>query len=145
MGKSGARKKKSNNNGNGSKNPNSVENSSSSKPTVNGGTDFDAFVFLKRAHELKEEGNKKFQSKDFQSALDQYADALKLIPKCHLDRAVFHSNHAACLMQMKPIDYEKVISECLMALQVQPGSTRALLRRARAFEAVGKYELVRKM
>ncbi|CAN7020439.1 unnamed protein product [Brassica rapa subsp. trilocularis] len=131
MGKSGARKKKS-------KQANSSETSSSS---VNGGGDFDASVYLKRAHELKEEGNKKFQSKDFQGALDQYADALKLVPKSHRDRAVFHSNRAACLMQMKPIDYDKVISECSMALQVHPGFTRALLRRARALEAVGKYEL----
>ncbi|XP_013747932.2 protein CLMP1-like [Brassica napus] len=138
MGKSGARKKKS---GGGTKqqaNSNSSEISSSS---VNGGGDFDASVYLKRAHELKEEGNNKFQSKDFQGALEQYADALKLVPKSHPDRAVFHSNRAACLMQMKPIDYEKVISECSMALQVQPGFTRALLRRARALEAVGKYEL----
>lgn len=44
-------------------------------------------------------------------------------------------------MQMKPIDYEIVIAECTMALQVQPRFVRALLRRARAFEAVGKYEL----
>ncbi|CDY69227.1 BnaA06g38200D, partial [Brassica napus] len=131
MGKSGARKKKS-------KQANSSETSSSS---VNGGGDFDASVYLKRAHELKEEGNKKFQAKDFQGALDQYADALKLVPKSHRDRAVFHSNRAACLMQMKPIDYDKVISECSMALQVHPGFTRALLRRARALEAVGKYEL----
>lgn len=131
MGKSGARKKKS-------KQANSSEIPSSS---VNGGGDFDASVYLKRAHELKEEGNKKFQAKDFQGALDQYADALKLVPKSHRDRAVFHSNRAACLMQMKPIDYDKVISECSMALQVHPGFTRALLRRARALEAVGKYEL----
>uniref|UniRef100_M4DT84 PB1 domain-containing protein n=1 Tax=Brassica campestris TaxID=3711 RepID=M4DT84_BRACM len=131
MGKSGARKKKS-------KQANSSEIPSSS---VNGGGDFDASVYLKRAHELKEEGNKKFQAKDFQGALEQYADALKLVPKSHRDRAVFHSNRAACLMQMKPIDYDKVISECSMALQVHPGFTRALLRRARALEAVGKYEL----
>ncbi|MCI22570.1 putative heat shock protein 70 (HSP70)-interacting protein, partial [Trifolium medium] len=37
---------------------------------------------------------------------------------------------------MKPIDYESVISECTLALQVQPQFVRALLRRARAFEAV---------
>ncbi|XAR53826.1 hypothetical protein NMG60_11022517 [Bertholletia excelsa] len=44
-------------------------------------------------------------------------------------------------MQMKPIDYQAVISECSMALQVQPRFARALLRRARAFEAIGKYEM----
>ncbi|KAA8520158.1 hypothetical protein F0562_014414 [Nyssa sinensis] len=94
-----------------------------------------------RAHELKEEGNKRFQAKDYVGALEQYDNALKLTPKTHPDRAVFHSNRAACLMQMKPIDYETVITECTMALQVQPQYVRALVRRARAFEAIGKYEM----
>ncbi|PQQ02657.1 uncharacterized protein Pyn_40180 [Prunus yedoensis var. nudiflora] len=98
-------------------------------------------IFLKRAQELKEEGNKRFQSKDYVGALEQYDNALKLTPKIHPDRAVFHSNRAACLMQMKPIDYETVVAECTMALQVQPRYVRALLRRARAFEAIGKYEM----
>ncbi|KAL1199039.1 Protein CLMP1 [Cardamine amara subsp. amara] len=143
MGKSGGRKKKSGGGGGGVVNggSNQAENTGSSKPIVNGGVDFDASIFLKRAHELKEEGNKKFQGKDFVGALEQYSNGLKLIPKNHLDRAVFHSNRAACLMQMKPVDYDNVIAECTMALKVQPGFTRALLRRARAFEAVGKYEL----
>ncbi|TYI42611.1 hypothetical protein ES332_A01G111200v1 [Gossypium tomentosum] len=44
-------------------------------------------------------------------------------------------------MQMKPIDYDTVIAECTMALQVQPRFVRALLRRARAFEAIKKYEM----
>ncbi|KAK6133270.1 hypothetical protein DH2020_033031 [Rehmannia glutinosa] len=90
---------------------------------------------------LKEEGNRRFQAKDYVGALQQYENALKLTPKTHPDRAVFHSNRAACLMQMKPIDYETVISECNLALQVQPRFVRALLRRARAFEAIGKYEM----
>lgn len=98
-------------------------------------------MFLKRANELKEEGNKRFQAKDYVGALEQYDNAIKLIPKTHPDRAVFHSNRAACLMQMRPIDYVSVISECTMALQVQPRFVRALLRRARAYEAIGKYDL----
>lgn len=143
MGKSGGRKKKSGGGGGGGVNggSNQAENTASSKPIVNGGVDFDASIFLKRAHELKEEGNKKFQGKDFAGALEQYSNGLKLIPKNHQDRALFHSNRAACLMQMKPVDYDNVIAECTMALKVQPGFTRALLRRARALEAVGKYEL----
>ncbi|KAG6385054.1 hypothetical protein SASPL_153878 [Salvia splendens] len=111
-----------------------------SPPVVNGGVNFNSAVFLKRAHELKEEGNRRFQARDFVGALLQYENAIKLTPKTHPDRAVFHSNRAACLMQMKPIDYETVISECTLALQVQPNFVRALLRRARAFEAIGRYE-----
>lgn len=132
MGKSGGRKKK------GGANQVSGDNSTAN---ANGGVDLDSSIFLKRAHELKEEGNKRFQNKDYVGALEQYDNALKLTPKTHLDRAVFHSNRAACLMQMKPIDYDTVIAECTMALQVQPRFVRALLRRARAFEAIGKYEM----
>lgn len=132
MGKSGGRKKK------GGSNQATVENSA---PSANGGVDLDSSIFLKRAHELKEDGNKRFQNKDYAGALEQYENALRLTPKTHPDRAVFHSNRAACLMQMKPIDYETVVAECTMALQVQPQFVRALLRRARAYEATGKYEM----
>ncbi|KAJ8761291.1 hypothetical protein K2173_001347 [Erythroxylum novogranatense] len=142
MGKSGGRKKK----GSGASNHMSgVEHSHSlnsrSVPDSNGDVDLDSSIFLKRAHELKEEGNKRFQNKDYVGAVEQYDSALRLTPKNHPDRAVFHSNRAACLMQMKPIDYDTVIAECTMALQVQPRFVRALLRRARAFEAIGKYEM----
>uniref|UniRef100_A0A5B7AA46 Putative receptor kinase n=1 Tax=Davidia involucrata TaxID=16924 RepID=A0A5B7AA46_DAVIN len=139
MGKSGGRKKKGGVNQNqvsGDNNPIPIP-----IPNANGGVDLDSSIFLKRAHELKEEGNKRFQAKDYVGAVEQYDNALKLTPKTHPDRAVFHSNRAACLMQMKPIDYETVIAECTMALQVQPQFVRALLRRARAFEAIGKYEM----
>ncbi|XWS09598.1 hypothetical protein CRYUN_Cryun39dG0003400 [Craigia yunnanensis] len=136
MGKSGGRKKK------GGSNQVSVDNNSTNTTAhANGGVDLDSSIFLKRANELKEEGNKKFQNKDYVAALQHYDNALRLIPKTHPDQAVFHSNRAACLMQMKPIDYETVIAECTMALQVQPHFVRALLRRARAFEAIGKYEM----
>lgn len=145
MGKSGGRKKKG---GGSNSNPNhqvssggDSSNIGNVKANVNGGFDLDSSIFLKRAHELKEEGNKRFQNKDYVGALEQYDNALKLTPKTHPDRAVFHSNRAACLMQMKPIDYETVITECSLALQVQPRFVRALLRRARAYEAVGKYEM----
>ncbi|KAI3682863.1 hypothetical protein L1987_83193 [Smallanthus sonchifolius] len=150
MGKSGGRKKKgSGGGGNQSQNPSQTGSNVSGvnpKPVTTmsnggGGIDLDSPLFLKRANELKEEGNKRFQARDFVGALEQYDNALNLTPKNHPDRAIYHSNRAACLMQMKPIDYKVVVSECSMALQVQPGYVRALLRRARAFEAVGKYEM----
>ncbi|CAL5408269.1 unnamed protein product [Camellia sinensis] len=137
MGKSGGRKKK----GGVNQTQISESNNYNPIPNANGGVDLDSSIYSKRANELKEEGNKRFQAKDYVGALEQYDNALKLTPKTYPDRAVFHSNRAACLMQMKPIDYEIVIAECSMALQVQPLFVRALLRRARAFEAIGKYEM----
>lgn len=136
MGKSGGRKKKS-----GGVKAELGDNPINPVPNANGVVDLDSSIFLKRAHELKEEGNRRFQLKDYAGALEQYDSALRLTPKSHPDRAVFHSNRAACLMQMKPIDYDSVISECTLALQIQPRFIRALLRRVRAFEAIGKYEM----
>ncbi|KAL5988056.1 hypothetical protein ACLOJK_035819 [Asimina triloba] len=142
MGKSGGRKKKAANN------PTTAPDSVVSRPAppappapAANGVDLDSSIFLKRAHELKEEGNRRFQSKDYAGALHQYDQALKLTPKTHPERAVFHSNRAACLMQMKPVDYDAVVAECSLALQVQPRFGRALLRRARAFEALSRYEM----
>lgn len=47
-------------------------------------------MFLKRAHELKDEGNRRFQAKDYVGAMDIYEQALKLTPDGHPDRAVFY-------------------------------------------------------
>ncbi|CAN1813877.1 Protein CLMP1 [Linum perenne] len=141
MGKSAGKKKKKGSNSNNDHNPQTNSTVSTSTANGNVGIEIESSVLSKRAHELKEEGNKRFQSKDYVGALEQYENALKLTPKSHADRAVFHSNRAACLMQMKPIDYDSVIAECSLALQVQPRFVRALLRRARALEAVGKFEM----
>ncbi|KAL6544710.1 Protein clmp1 [Orobanche minor] len=135
MGKSANRRKK----GGASQNQTTSVDINSA-PVVNGGVKLDSSLLVKRAHELKEEGNRMYQAKDYVGALQQYENAIKLTPKMHPDRATFHSNRAACLLQMKPIDYETVISECNLALEVQPRLVRALLRRARAFEAIGKTE-----
>ncbi|OEL13949.1 hypothetical protein BAE44_0025035 [Dichanthelium oligosanthes] len=101
----------------------------------------DTAVLLRRAHELKEEGNRLFQSRDYAGALRQYELALRLAPRGHPDRAVFHSNRAACLLQLRPVDHEAVAQECSLALQAEPRFPRALLRRARALEALGRHEL----
>lgn len=131
MGKSGARKKK------GTGAVATAEQSGVTGSKV----DLDPSLFLKKAHELKEEGNKRFQSRDYVAALEQYEQALNLIPRNHPDRAIFHSNRAACLMQMRPVQHDSVVNECTLALEVHPRFSRALLRRARAYEAMGRLEL----
>ncbi|KAL9273362.1 CLMP1-like protein [Drosera capensis] len=135
MGKSGGRKKKSGGNPSGAVDVAPISNGNGVVESES------AILFLKRAHELKEEGNRRFQAKDYVGALEQYENAIKITPRMHPDRAVFHSNRAACLMQMRPVDYERVVAECNLALKVDPCFVRALLRRARAYEAMGKSDL----
>uniref|UniRef100_A0ACD5XXV9 Uncharacterized protein n=1 Tax=Avena sativa TaxID=4498 RepID=A0ACD5XXV9_AVESA len=117
----------------------------SAPPVANGAAPHqlpvDPGVLLRRAHELKEEGNRLFQSCDYPGALRQYELALRLAPRGHPDRAVFHSNRAACLLQLRPVDHKAVAEECSLALQAEPRFPRALLRRARALEALGRHEL----
>ena len=64
--------------------------------------DGDEAVFTEMAQELKEEGNKLFQRRDYESALLNYEKAIKLLPEAHPDVAYLHSNLAACYMQMSP-------------------------------------------
>ncbi|KAL5206170.1 hypothetical protein ABZP36_034379 [Zizania latifolia] len=115
----------------------------SEPPAANGAAPHlvDPGVLLRRAHELKEEGNCLFQSRDYTGALRQYELALRLAPPGHSDRAVFHSNRAACLLQLRPVDHKAVVEECSLALQAEPRFPRALHRRARALEALGRHEL----
>ncbi|KAL6596869.1 hypothetical protein ACP70R_047003 [Stipagrostis hirtigluma subsp. patula] len=140
MGKSGAKKKKPSAAAAAKSPPAAAEPA----PAANGAAPqaaADAGALLRRAHELKEEGNRLFQSRDYAGALRQYELALRLAPRGHPDRAVFHSNRAACLLQLRPVDHKAVAEECSLALQAEPRFPRALLRRARALEALGRHEL----
>ncbi|KAJ4755177.1 hypothetical protein LUZ62_089582 [Rhynchospora pubera] len=150
MGKSGGRKKKNHSAATNTATPSPTPspspspNQTTSASPSNANGSLDPSLLLRRAHELKEQGNRLFQSKDYVAALHHYDLALKLTPRLHPDRAVFHSNRAACLMQIRPVDHELVATECSLALEAQPLFPRALLRRARALEALKRYDLALK-
>lgn len=103
--------------------------------------DGDETLFTDMAQEHKEEGNKLFQRRDYDRALLNYDKAIKLLPRAHPDVAYLHSNIAACYMQMSPPDYYRAINECNIALEASPKYTKALLKRARCFEALGRLDL----
>lgn len=106
--------------------------------------DNDTAAFIKTAQELKEEGNKEFLKKNYEGAMEMYAKSLKLLPPGHMDLVFLHTNRAYCLMQMEPVENERVVDECTMALDVDPHNKKGLLRRAKAYEALGKIELALK-
>lgn len=99
-----------------------------------------AQVLIDRARALREQANTLFKSKEYQKALDFYDQAIALLPGGHSDRAVLHSNKAAVLLSLQPPAYVDALEECNNALLIQPKHIRALLRRARAFEALGKFK-----
>lgn len=106
--------------------------------------DNDTAAFIKTAQELKEEGNKEFLKKNYEGAMEMYEKSLKLLPPGHMDLVFLHTNRAYCLMQMEPVENERVVDECTMALDVDPHNKKGLLRRAKAYEALGKIELALK-
>ncbi|CAK8534489.1 unnamed protein product [Lathyrus sativus] len=103
--------------------------------------DKDTFVFISMAQELKEEGNKMFQKRDLQGAMVKYEKALKLLPSNHIDVSYVRSNMAACYMQMGLGEYPRAINECNLALEVTPKYSKALLKRARCYEALNRLDL----
>ncbi|KVH96506.1 protein PHOX1-like [Cynara cardunculus var. scolymus] len=102
--------------------------------------DEDTAVFIQMSQELKEEGNRLFLKRDNEGAMLKYEKALKLLPGNHIDVATLHSNMAACYMHMGIGEYPRAIHECNLALEVAPKYSKALLKRARCYEALNKLE-----
>ena len=103
--------------------------------------DKDTAVFISMSQELKDEGNKLFQKRDHEGAMFKYEKALKLLPRNHIDVSYLRSNMAACFMQMGVSEYPRAIHECNLALEVTPKYSKALLKRARCYEALNRLDL----
>ncbi|KAL7239630.1 hypothetical protein ACSBR2_005513 [Camellia fascicularis] len=100
--------------------------------------DKDTEVFILMSQELKDEGNKLFQKRDYEGAMLKYEKAIKLLPRNHIDVSYLRSNMAACYMQMGLGEYPRAIHECNLALEVTPKYSKALLKRARCYEALNR-------
>lgn len=103
--------------------------------------DKDTAVFILMSQELKDEGNRLFQKRDYENAMLKYEKAIKLLPRNHIDVSYLRSNMAACYMQLGITEYPRAIHECNLALEVTPKYSKALLKRARCYEALNRLEL----
>ncbi|CAN4113102.1 unnamed protein product [Withania somnifera] len=106
--------------------------------------DKDTAVFIAMSKELKDEGNKLFQKRDYEGAMLKYDKAIKLLPRIHIDVSYLRSNIAACYMQMGLSEYPRAIHECNLALEVMPKYSKALLKRARCYEALNRLDLAQR-
>ncbi|KAI5999192.1 hypothetical protein EDD15DRAFT_2161160 [Pisolithus albus] len=91
---------------------------------------------IKRAGVLKSRGNALYQARKFTQAVELYTQAIQLSPK---PEPVFHSNRAACYMNMSPPQFDHVVEDCDAALRHDPNYVKALNRRANALEALSRY------
>ncbi|KAF7148738.1 hypothetical protein RHSIM_Rhsim03G0253200 [Rhododendron simsii] len=102
--------------------------------------DQDTAVFISMSRELKDEGNKLFQKRDYEGAMLKYEKAIKLLPRNHIDVSYLRSNMAESYMQMGLVEYPRAIHECNLALEVTPKYSKALLKRARCYEALNRLD-----
>ncbi|KAK9154660.1 hypothetical protein Sjap_002140 [Stephania japonica] len=93
------------------------------------------------SQELKNEGNKLFQKRDHEGAMVKFDQAIKCLPSNHIEVANLRSSIAACYMQMGLEEFPKAINECNLALEVCPKYSKALLKRARCYEAFNRLDL----
>ncbi|ODQ48418.1 hypothetical protein PICMEDRAFT_13995 [Pichia membranifaciens NRRL Y-2026] len=82
---------------------------------------------------LKEKGNEYFKAKQYEKAIIYYTNALT----CKKDH-IFYGNRSACYSALKQFD--KTIEDTTAALEIKPDYSKCLLRRALAYEELGRYE-----
>ncbi|CAN6304158.1 unnamed protein product [Urochloa humidicola] len=104
--------------------------------------DGDEAVFLELSRELKEEGARLFNRRDYEGAAFKYDKAARLLPAARrAEAARLRASVAQCYMRMSPGEHHRAIHECNLALEAAPRYSRALLRRAACFEALGRPDL----
>ncbi|KAK9768529.1 TOM (translocase of outer membrane) complex component [Basidiobolus ranarum] len=86
---------------------------------------------VRYAQSLKSRGNSYFGSKDYESAIKFYTQAIAFKPD-----HIYYANRAACHANLK--EYEQVIQDCTESLTLEPLYVKALIRRAQAYEKVDR-------
>eukprot|EP00211_Chloroparvula_japonica_P014153 CAMPEP_0119143108 /NCGR_PEP_ID=MMETSP1310-20130426/33814_1 /TAXON_ID=464262 /ORGANISM="Genus nov. species nov., Strain RCC2339" /LENGTH=251 /DNA_ID=CAMNT_0007134707 /DNA_START=57 /DNA_END=812 /DNA_ORIENTATION=+ len=88
------------------------------------------------AIELKNKGNHEFSQQNYQAALCYYSQAIDESDAANPDLAVFHCNKSAC--NLKFSQFEEAKQSCTEAIRLRPDYVKALVRRAAAYEGLGR-------
>ena len=94
------------------------------------------------AEDAKVLGNSHFGQGKYEQAAAFYTRAIELSGRTEggaADLANYYSNRAACHQQVH--NYKAVIADCNEALAIDPNHSKALLRRAIAYEGLEKWQL----
>uniref|UniRef100_A0A1B0CL64 Putative myosin assembly protein/sexual cycle protein n=1 Tax=Lutzomyia longipalpis TaxID=7200 RepID=A0A1B0CL64_LUTLO len=93
---------------------------------------------IDEALSCKEKGNEAFKAGDWETAISEYTQAIKIGGENHKDLSVFYKNRAACFL--KTSHFESADKDCKEALKITPSDPKALFRRAQALEGLEKFE-----
>lgn len=95
---------------------------------------------LSKPAKAKEAGDLKYKNADFEGAIADYTKCVDSLTDRQSELAVkAFSNRAACYKQIS--NFDGTIEDCSAVLEAEPENTKALVRRAQAFEAVERYKL----
>lgn len=87
--------------------------------------------------DLREQGNQLFRGGKHEEAAAKYTEALKSRAVETSTKATILTNRAACYLKLK--QYEKCVSDCTDALQLDSSLVKALYRRAIALEQLSDF------
>lgn len=88
---------------------------------------------------LKEEGDNLFKAAKFEEAIVKYTKALDVISDKSSELALkCYGNRAACYKQIS--NFDGVIHDSTVVLEVKSDDVKSLMRRAQAYEAVERYK-----
>jgi DnaJ family protein C protein 7 len=87
---------------------------------------------LETAEQYKEEGNKRYKERDFQSALALYTRAIEKNP----NEPALYTNRAATNLQLK--QYKEAVDDALKATELDPKFTKGYYRAGQAYLQMGK-------
>lgn len=89
------------------------------------------------AQAFKSRGNKFFKGTKFEKAIECYTKAIELCAKeDQADLSTFYQNRAAANEQLQ--NWSAVVSDCTSAIELNPKYSKALHRRAKAYEALDR-------
>lgn len=92
-----------------------------------------------QAAATKVRGNKYFKAGKFDQAIRCYTEAIDLCPEDNkTDLATYYQNRAAAYEQQK--NYEQVLADATKAIELNKKYSKAFMKRARAYEKLGKKE-----
>lgn len=101
-----------------------------------------------KAEKFKEQGNTHFSQKDYIEATYYYTNGIDMyaiscsrltprLPKKNKLTAILYSNRAACFFAQE--EWQKTVDDATKALEIDPNYTKALFRRATAYEHLKDY------
>lgn len=98
---------------------------------------------LQQLTQLKQTGNQNFSRKNYDAAKEYYTKAIELSEQLAKnikpeDLAIFYQNRAACNEALG--NFEEVVIDCGHAINLKKTYAKAYLRRARAYDKLGKYD-----